>query len=80
MIELTFSTAFMLYLCITMIIVLGVWIYHHYDSKKRRVFSNEEALRICEYCYYAYLEDSVKHVNQCPQCGLFNKQNVYEKK
>lgn len=79
MIELTISTAIMLYLSLTLLIVLGFWGFHHYYARKKKIFSFEQALCQCEYCHYAYLEDSIKKVNQCPQCGLFNKHNLYNK-
>jgi ribosomal protein L37AE/L43A len=79
MIELTFNTMFMLYLSMTLATVLGIWIYSHYRMRYRTIFTSENALFICEYCHFAYLEDSVRKINQCPQCGLFNKHNAYQK-
>ena len=77
MIELTFNTLFMLYLSMTLAVILGIWIYSHYRMRKRTIFTTEHSLFICEYCHFAYLEDSIKKINQCPQCGLFNKHNAY---
>lgn len=77
MIELTFTTAFMLYLCWTMAFVLGLWGHQHYYARKKEIISPEHKLCMCEYCHNAYLEDSLKGVNQCPRCGLFNKHNKY---
>lgn len=79
MIELTFHTLFILYLSATLATVLGVWIYSHYRMKRRSFFTTEKALFICEYCHFAYVEDSAKPLNRCPQCGFFNKQNAYRK-
>ncbi len=79
MIELTFNTLFILYLSLTLATVLGIWIYSHYRMRRRSIFTTEKALFICEYCHFAYLEDSVKQLNRCPQCDLFNKQNAYQK-
>jgi hypothetical protein len=79
MIELTFNTVFILYLCLTLVVVLGIWIYSHYRMRGRIYFTTEKALFICEYCHYAYVEDSAKKLNRCPQCGLYNKQNTYQK-
>jgi uncharacterized paraquat-inducible protein A len=77
MIELTSSTAFMLYLLLTLMVVLGLWIQHHYYARQKKIASPEQELRVCEYCHFAYLEEGVKQVNQCPQCGSFNKHNTY---
>lgn len=79
MIELTFNTMFILYLGATLAIILGVWMYSHYRCKRRTFFSTERALYVCEYCHFAYVEDSIKELNRCPQCGLYNKQNAYQK-
>jgi uncharacterized paraquat-inducible protein A len=80
MIELTFSTAFMLYLSLTLAVVLGLWIFHHYQVRKKTILSCEQDLFVCEYCHYAYLEEGIKKVNQCPQCGSYNKHNIYQPK
>jgi hypothetical protein len=78
MIELSYDSLFILYLCFTLSSVIGVWIISHHRRKKRIFFSSEEALRVCEYCHFAYLENSLKTLNRCPQCKLFNKENTYK--
>lgn len=77
MIELTFATGFMLYLGLTLMSVLGVWIYSHYHTRRRVFFPIEKTLFLCEFCHYAYVDESVKKLNRCPQCGLINKKNEY---
>lgn len=73
MIELSPTTAIMVYLCMTLATLLGIWGYHHYRSRKKKVVLNEQDLYVCEYCHYAYLDHIAKPVTQCPQCGSFNK-------
>lgn len=80
MIELTFNTLFIWYLSVTLTMVLGIWIYSHYRLCRRKFFTIEKALFICEYCHFAYVEEQAKQLNRCPQCGLFNKENGYRKK
>lgn len=77
MIQVSFTTAFMLYLGMTLLAVLGIWIFSHYKTRKRSYYSDEQALFVCEFCHYAYLEDSAQELNRCPQCGLINKKNQY---
>jgi len=77
MIELTFSTAFMLYLSLTLSVVLGIWGVTHFSSRKKKILPEEKLLRVCEYCHYVYLEESHKDVNRCPQCLSYNKKNRY---
>lgn len=79
MIELTFNTLFILYLGVTVLMILGTWIYSHYRVKKRVFFTLEKALFVCEFCHYSYLEEEAKQLNRCPQCGLYNKENTFEK-
>lgn len=79
MIELTFNTALMLYLSLTLFAVLGVWGYSHYHFQRKKIISAEKTLFICEYCHCAYLAESLRNVNRCPQCNSFNKDNNYTK-
>ncbi|MGZ3633635.1 MAG: hypothetical protein ACXU9U_05945 [Parachlamydiaceae bacterium] len=74
MIEISETTAFMLYLCLTLGSVLGLWLQQHYSKKNRKINLNEEQLYICEYCQFCYLENQVKPVTRCPQCQSYNKQ------
>ncbi len=77
MIDLTFTTAFMLYLVATIIIVLGVWLHSHYHSRNRQFLPSEQELFVCEFCHFAYVEQSAKKLNRCPQCNLINEKNKY---
>lgn len=80
MIELTFNTFFLVYLGVTIAVVLGIWIFTHYRSRKRTFFTSEKDLFVCEYCHFAYVEEGVKKLNRCPQCGLINKENTFREK
>ncbi len=79
MIELTPSIAINLYLGLTLALVLGIWFYHHYTSKAKKILPSDKRLYVCEYCHFAYLEESAKEVTQCPQCQSFNKDNSFRK-
>jgi rubrerythrin len=73
MISISSATAFMLYLALTLAAILGIWIYHHFLYRKKKILPSAQELFICEYCQYVYLEESQKKITQCPQCQLFNK-------
>jgi ribosomal protein L37AE/L43A len=77
MIELTPNTALMLYLCMTLTVLLGIWGWQHLSSRKNKVVINEQELLVCEYCNFAYMDQIGKPVTACPQCGSFNKKNNY---
>jgi ribosomal protein L37AE/L43A len=80
MIELTFSTAFTLYLALTLSLLLGFWIRYHYRARRKVVLPSEQELFVCEYCHFVYLEQPTENINQCPQCRSFNKRNAYKTK
>lgn len=73
MITLSSTTALMLYLGITLISLLGIWIASHYYSRNRRFMPPEKKLIVCEFCLFAYLDISAKQITQCPRCDSYNK-------
>ncbi|MCE5316328.1 MAG: hypothetical protein LLG04_03065 [Parachlamydia sp.] len=73
MIELTPAAACTLYLGATLAFLLGLWIYHHYSSRHKKIITVAHKLHVCEYCHFAYLAELGKDVTQCPQCQSFNK-------
>lgn len=73
MIELSQGTALLLYLGITLICILGVWIASHYRSRKRCFMPLEKELITCEFCLFAYLDESAKKITRCPKCDSYNK-------
>lgn len=73
MIELSPTTALMLYLGITLFTLLGLWVSRHYQTRGRKIHLPEKDLYICEYCHFAYLEEGIKKINRCPQCHSFNQ-------
>lgn len=79
MIELSANTAVMLYLCLTLTFLLGLWISQHYHTRTKKIVTSEHELHVCEYCHFAYLEANHKKITQCPQCHLFNKNNLFKK-
>lgn len=78
MIELSANTAVMLYLSFTLVVILGLWLHHHYQSRRKKIVTTDHELYLCEYCHCAYLEADFKDITQCPECGLFNKNNKYK--
>lgn len=80
MIELSATTAIMLYLSLTLLIILWFWAYNNFRSKTKKIILSEQELYICEFCHFAYLADMSKSVNQCPQCSSYNKHNQFKKR
>lgn len=73
MIPVSSTTAAMLYLGLTMLVLLGLWTFQHYQSRKKKIVTSEKELFVCEYCHFAYLEGISKPITKCPQCLCFNK-------
>lgn len=73
MIELAPTTALMIYLGMTLCIILFIWGYTHYRSGKKKIFTSEKKLYVCEYCHFPYLGEADDPVTSCPQCHLYNK-------
>jgi hypothetical protein len=75
MIEISPDTAFLLYIGMTLLILLGTWTYHHYCSSKRKLVLMEYELSVCEYCHFAYLATRGDELTRCPQCKSLNQRN-----
>lgn len=73
MIEVSLTTALMIYLCLTLGSLLLIWGLHHYFSRKSKLIIEKHQLYMCEYCQFCYLEEISKSVTRCPQCRSFNQ-------
>ena len=80
MIELLPNTAFMVYLGITCVFLLGLWLYHHFLTARRPRFRPQHELHLCEFCHFVYVTGENKSVTTCPQCHTLNKDNLYKNK
>jgi len=78
-IELSTTTAMMLYLGLTLTFLLGLWFFQHYQLRHKKMIVSEQELFVCEYCAFAYVADGTKPVTQCPQCASFNKHNKFKR-
>lgn len=72
MIEVSLTTALMIYLCLTLGTLLAIWGIHHYLSRKSKLDVAQHQLYVCEYCQFCYLDEQSKAVTRCPQCKSFN--------
>lgn len=80
MFALTFSVAILLYLSLTLIALLIIWGWNHYRGRnKKKDLNYDQALKVCEYCHYTYLEEVQKSISKCPQCQSFNKDHLISK-
>ncbi len=77
MIELTWVTAIMIYLCITLVVLFAVWGFTHRRDRNKKVELIPKMLFQCEYCGSIYLDEIAKKVTTCPDCQSLNKNNKY---
>lgn len=75
MIEVSETTAFMIYLCITLGPLLGIWLFQHYARRHKKVDMTSQQLFVCEYCHFCYLDQVSKPITRCPQCQSYNHTN-----
>ena len=78
MIELSINGAFMLYLSLTIFFLISQWTWQHYYTQRKKSLPAQQNLYVCEYCHFAYLYDSQKKINQCPQCKSYNRENQFK--
>lgn len=79
MIELSPTTALMLYLGATLTFLLSFWIYQHYRLRQKKILPLEKDLHVCEFCHYAYLFEGTKKLSRCPRCQSFNNHKTISK-
>lgn len=79
MIELSPTTAVNLYLALTLTLLLSLWGFHHYSTRRKKIIAEDNELLVCEFCHFAYLAEIGKAVTKCPQCTSFNKNNKFRK-
>lgn len=73
MIELAPHTAVMIYLGLTLISIIFLWLKNHFRAQKKALVISKEKLITCEYCSQVYLADIEKIISRCPICHSFNQ-------
>ncbi len=73
MIELAPHTAVMIYLGLTILAMLSIWLTSHFRLRKKNVVISKQKLVACEYCSQVYLSAIEKRVSKCPVCSSFNE-------
>lgn len=73
MIELDISTAVAIYLFLSVIGLLFLWIFFDREKKPRQYTSDKKAVWQCEVCTFTYVDSQHDVISKCPQCGSYNK-------
>jgi predicted Zn-ribbon and HTH transcriptional regulator len=74
MIEVSWNTALMIYLSITLAPLIILWVLQHNRKRKQKISIEEHRLIRCEYCHFCYLDEKIKGVTRCPQCLSYNQE------
>jgi rubrerythrin len=73
MIELDISTAVALYLLMTVISILLLWLFFDREAKPKQYTSEKKSIWQCEICAFSYVDSQHDVISKCPRCGSFNK-------
>ena len=72
MIRLDLALAIALYITLSAVIVLFVWVYLD-RNKFKRYTSDDVYMWQCSICMYPYVDSVHKEISVCPMCGSYNK-------
>ena len=75
MIRLTFSAAIGLYVFLSVLGLLGIWLGFERSRTVRRVSFAERHLWHCEVCVTPYVDSRSDRISRCPNCGSLNARN-----
>lgn len=73
MIELTWATAFLLYLLAALFSLFALWLKAHFDQKKRKIVLSRQLITVCEFCQNPYISLNGESLTRCPLCKSINK-------
>jgi len=73
MIELDISTAVALYLLITVVCLLFLWLFLDRETKPKQYTSEKKSIWQCEVCLHTYVDSKHDVISKCPRCASFNK-------
>lgn len=73
MIKLDISIAIFLYLVLSGVTILLLWVFYGY-KKNRIIFKKDiEYMWKCSICTNIYIDSKDERISKCPQCGFLNK-------
>lgn len=78
MIQISITTAIIIYLSLSLLLLFSLWLKHNNERRQRTPQAPLSQLYICEYCHFPYLGETEVPVTRCPQCSSMNKDNAYK--
>ena len=73
MIELDIATAVALYLLLTVISLLLLWLFLDREARPKLYTSEKKSIWQCYVCTHTYVDSQNDVISKCPECGSFNK-------
>ena len=75
MISVDFSIAVALYILLTIIILLTLWLADK-KHKEKNLSLDDKFIWFCSICSYTYINTKEDIISTCPRCGSYNKKTV----
>jgi len=72
MIKVELSLAIALYLIVSVIGILLVWVFYEKRSGLRRINPEEKFVWQCSICTFFYVDSQNDEFSVCPRCGSYN--------
>ncbi len=79
MIEVSFSSFFMIYIIFLVCIVIFLWILNEAKNNSGSFeIESANAFWQCQICANTYVDSHNKDISICPRCGSYNKKDIEE--
>lgn len=79
MIEVSFSSFYMIYIIFLGFIVFFMWLVNEAKNKSGSFeIESENAFWQCQICAYTFVDSQSKEISICPRCGSYNKKDIEE--
>lgn len=72
MIQISLSSAVILYSAILGLIALSIWIYTEIYVRRTHNVLEKQFLWKCVFCGYVYLDEAAEKLSCCPRCESYN--------
>jgi rubrerythrin len=76
MIKIEFSLAIAVYIILTAVVVLFLWLLFGKKKSSNMFFSENRFFWQCDICMYVYVDSRHNVISKCPKCGSLNKKET----
>lgn len=75
MIPVDISTAVLIYLSVTLIVVMCVWVRFERSEAFKKYQTHPKEVWSCTVCTYTYVDSLHQQLSRCPQCKSWNRRS-----